>query len=76
MHIKQILQALQLLHGMVETIQLNGLERDQVRQATSTIQQALVELQQLREQQTNLASEHQAKVHADGQSLGDEPVQQ
>ena len=50
MTIKQMMSALQLLHGMVEQrINLNGLERDQMRQATTTIQQGFLEFQQLQD---------------------------
>lgn len=67
MTIKQLMSALQLLHGMVEQrINLNGLERDQMRQATTTIQQGFLELQQLREEVNKIRAEFNKK---DEQSL-------
>lgn len=57
-----MLQALQLLHGIVEQVELNGLSRDQAREATKTIQQGFLELQQLREEinknQTNFCDQN------------------
>lgn len=69
MTIKQMMSALQLLHGMVEQrINLNGLERDQMRQATTTIQQGFLEFQQLQEEINKIRAEFNKK---DKQQLKD-----
>jgi len=54
---KQMMQALQLLHGIVEQVELNGLSRDQARDATKTIQQAFLEFQQLQEEVNKIRTE-------------------
>ena len=62
MTIKQLMSALQLLSGMVEQrINLNGLERDQMRQAATTIQQGFLEFQQLQEEINKIRTEFNEK---------------